>query len=201
MPYITAYDGEDIPYQLALAPHAEATDGQRLSYVNAVPTDWMFGVLWHRHGLSRAGNPEWKLVNTSRQRRCMRRNLCQVCGQSAADEDGRVWWVMAEPPGRSALGEPFTNAPPTCRTCIPMAQRLCPRLREGCQVFTVRGVEPYGVVAEIFRPVGGKLLIRDTTTEMPLDAFRDLEYSLARQLIVKLEHLRPAILTATGETR
>ncbi|GAA3678703.1 hypothetical protein GCM10022224_048600 [Nonomuraea antimicrobica] len=79
VPYVTAHEDETIAYRLALASHAEATDGIRLSYTDAVAHDWMFGVLWHRQCLSRAGRPLWKLVNTARQRRCMLRLLCQVC--------------------------------------------------------------------------------------------------------------------------
>ncbi|WP_431920460.1 hypothetical protein [Nonomuraea jabiensis] len=189
---MTAYDGEDITYQLALVRSAEATDGVRLSYADPVDTDWMFGALWHRHGMTRAGHPQWKLVNTPRQRRCMIRNLCQVCGKSAMDGDtGRIWWVMAEPPGKNVLGEEFTNTPPTCRACIRLACHLCPRLREWAQAVTVGAAEPYGVVADTFKPVGNRLVSVGTATEMPLDAYHDLEYALAKQLIVSLDDLRP----------
>ncbi|MGW4411755.1 hypothetical protein ACWEJ6_47575 [Nonomuraea sp. NPDC004702] len=192
VPYITAYDGEDVDYQLALASHPEATNGMRLSYVDAVPTDWMFGVLWHRHGLSRAGNPDWKRVNTRRQRRCMLHALCQVCGRSATDGDSLIWWVMAEPPGTTPAGRPFTNAPPTCPACIPAARTLCPRLRRRALVYTARDIEPYGVVAEVFKPVGPRLIAAGQVVEMPLDAFRELDYALARQLLVALDDLQPA---------
>lgn len=191
VPYVTAYDGEDVAYRLALAPHPESTDGRRLSYADPAETDWMFGVLWHRHGMTRTGSPQWSLVNTVRQRRCMLRALCQVCGGPATDENGLIWWVMAEEPGRAATGEPFTNAPPCCRPCIPEARELCPRLRRSSQVYTARGVEPYGVVAEVYRPIGRNLLAAGQTTELPLDAFLRLEYALAKQLLVTMDDLRP----------
>lgn len=190
VPYVTAYDGEDVDYQLALAPHPEATDGRRLSYMDPVATDWMFGVLWHRHGMTRAGSPAWKLVNTVRQRRCMLHLLCQVCGQSATDEDGLIWWVLAEQPGVTAAGTPFTNAPPTCTACIPEAHTLCPRLRNQAYIYTARDIEPYGVVAEVYQPVGPRVIAARQTTELPLEAFRQLEYALAKQLLVTLDGLR-----------
>ncbi|MEO3800557.1 hypothetical protein [Nonomuraea sp. B1E8] len=191
VPYVTAYDGEDVEYQLALAPHAEATDGFRLSYADAVAQDWMFGVLWHRHGTTRAGQPQWKLVNTARQRRCMLHLLCQVCGRSAVDDDGRIWWVLVDLPPTTALDEPFTNAPPTCRECIPAATRMCPRLRQSSHIYTAAAAEPYAVVADTFRPAGRRLVIGQTL-ELPLEAFHDLEYALAKQLVVLLGDLRPA---------
>lgn len=192
VPYVTAYDGEDLDYALALAPSLEATDGIRLSYADPVDTDWLYGVLWHRHGMSRAGRPAWKLVNTNRQRRCMLHLLCQVCGRSARDDDGAIWWVMAEPPTPTGAGEPSTNAPPTCRRCIPIARQSCPRLRESAHLYTATAAEPYGVMADVFKPSGrGVVLVRETT-ELPLDAFHELEYALAKQLLVKLEGLQPA---------
>lgn len=187
VPYVTAYDGEDVAYQLALAPHLEATNGVRLSYVDPVASDWRYGVLWHRHGLSRAGDPVFAQVNTARQRRCMVRNLCQVCGQTAVQAGtGLIWWVMADPPGRNAASEPFTHAPPTCRACIPVARRACPRLRRDSQVYTATHAEPFGVVADVFKQVGPRLITVDEAVELPLDAFRALEYALAKQLIVSV---------------
>lgn len=199
VPYVTAYDGEDVTYQLALAPSLEATDGIRLSYADPVETDWLYGVLWHRHGMTRSGRPQWKLVNTNRQRNCMLRTLCQVCGQSAVEED-RIWWVMAEKPDQSAQGEVFTNTPPTCRACIPLARALCPRLREWSQAYTVAAAEPYGVVADVFKPVGRGLVSVGGTIELPLEAYHDLEYALAKQLIVTLAGLDEADPPCSGHS-
>ncbi|MER7362183.1 hypothetical protein [Nonomuraea wenchangensis] len=140
---MTAFEGEALSYQVALVADAEATDGVRLSYTDATAHDWMFGVLWHRQGLSRAGRPLWKLVNTARQRRCMLRLLCQVCGRSALD-GGRIWWLLPEPPGVTAGGRPFTHAPPTCRSCIPAARMWCPRLGSESYVYTVAAVSRMG---------------------------------------------------------
>jgi hypothetical protein len=190
VPYVTAYDGESIAYQLALTPHAGTTDGIRLTYVDSVETDWMFGVLWHRHGMSRFGRPLWRLVNTARQRRCMLRRLCQVCGQSA-EEDGRIWWVMPDPPATTSVGQPFTHVPPTCPACIRKSRLLCPRLRPKSHVYTTRDCDPYGVVADIYRPAAGRtVIVVQRAVELPLEAFRDLEYALATQLIVTLNGLQ-----------
>ncbi|MGW4799355.1 hypothetical protein ACWEPC_43770 [Nonomuraea sp. NPDC004297] len=138
VPYVTAYEGEELAYQLVVEAHAEATGGVRLSYADATAQDWMFGVLWHRQGLSRGGRPLWRLVNGLRQRRCMLHLLCQVCGRSAVD-GGRIWWLLPGSPGVLDGGERFTRAPPTCRPCIPAARAWCPRLGPGPRVYTARG--------------------------------------------------------------
>jgi hypothetical protein len=189
VPYVTAYDGEQMPYQLAFAPHAAATDGVRLSFHDPVEQDWMFGVLWHRQGLHRRGRPLWNMVNTSRQRRCMLRHLCQVCGRSAVDETGRVWWLLPEPPGQAGAVE-FTHAPPTCHRCIPAAFEQCPRLRRGGHIYTSAGSVPYGVVGMVYQLRHSGLVQIEEALELPLEAFHRLEYALASQLIVALDDLR-----------
>lgn len=198
VPYVTAYDGEAIEYQLSLAVHAGATDGLRLSYADITAQDWMFGVLWHRQGLRRAGRPLWKLVNTSRQRRCMLHNLCQVCGESAVD-GGLIWWLVPEPPAMTGTGQQFTHAPPTCPSCIPKARALCPRLRLESHVYTARVSEPYGVVADLYRPAGRAVVEVERAIEVPLEAFRDLDYALATQLIVSLDGLQRVDMDHPGQ--
>jgi hypothetical protein len=65
-------------------------------------------------------------------------------------------------------------------------------LRKRAYVYTARDIEPYGVVAEVYQPIGPGLIAARQTTEMPLDAFRQLEYALAKQLLVALDDLRSA---------
>ncbi|MFI7124694.1 hypothetical protein ACIBQ1_03315 [Nonomuraea sp. NPDC050153] len=123
--------------------------------------------------------------------------LCQVCGQSAREE-GRIWWVMAEPPGKDAIGELFTNTPSTCRSCIPAARRLCPRLWEWSRVNSVNAADPYGVVADVFKPLGRRLVSVADAVELRLEAYHDLEYALAKQLIVTLDGLQEWRLNDLG---
>ncbi|MFB4265256.1 hypothetical protein [Nonomuraea sp. GTA35] len=193
VPYVTAYEGEALAYQLIVDPHVEATDGIRLSYADPVGTDWLYGVLWYRQGITQTGRPLWKLVNTPRQRRCMMHMLCQVCGRPAADNDGWIWWLMPEPPGTTGGGLPFTHVPPCCRACIPAARALCPRLRHEAHVYTALAAEPFGVVADLYRPAAGrKVVLVQHAVEVPLDAFRRLDFALATQLLVSLDGLQKA---------
>jgi hypothetical protein len=54
--------------------------------------------------------------------------LCQVCAQSVVDkETGRIWWLPAS--DGEECGDGFTNAPPTCKACIPEAITYCSHLR------------------------------------------------------------------------
>lgn len=191
VPYITAWSGERLPYRLAFETHPEAA-GPRLTYTDPTWYDRLYGVLWARQGLSRTGRPEWKLVNTLRQRRAMLHSLCQVCGQPATDPGtARTWWLLADDPSDTDQGDGYTNAPPTCRACIPQAVVSCPRLRRSAAAYTVTGHEPYGVLADVFtpRPDGGCERV-DHNVEIPLEAFTRLETALAAQMLVVLHGLR-----------
>ena len=195
VPYITAYSDELAPHPLAFLAHTEATDGARLSYADPIPQDWQLGVLWARQGIHRRGRPEWKVVNTIRQRRCMLHLLCQVCGQPAADPvDGRISWVLADDPSDTSAGAGYTNAPPTCARCIPEAIASCPRLRRGAAVYSVGSAEPYGIIGDVLRPSQRRPVEQERNVVISLDSFHRLEYALAKQLLVVLEdlHREPA---------
>ncbi|WP_343948203.1 hypothetical protein [Nonomuraea longicatena] len=191
MPYITAWSDEERPQGVGFAHHAEA-GGQRLTYTDPQPNDWIYGVLRARHGIGRSGRPLWKQVNTLRQWRCMTHRLCQVCGESAVDPaSGRVSWLLTETVVSVAPGQGYTNAPPTCRSCIPESLAACPRLRRGAVGYSVEDVEPYGVLAHVFRPTpGGGAVIVDRSVMVQLDEFGRLTRALAHQLVVLLSGLQ-----------
>ncbi|AQZ62784.1 unnamed protein product [[Actinomadura] parvosata subsp. kistnae] len=201
VPYVTAYEGEAVPYTLTAISDPGATRGARLAFPDHLPADWMWGTLWHRQGVSQTGAPLFGRVNTCRQRRCMRLGLCQVCGGNARDpRTGRLWWVLACPPWYTAAGEPYLNSPPTCPACIPMARRLCPKLGAESPVYTAARVEPYGVLGDLHRLAGGHgvPLVQEKVV-VSFEEFQRLEFTLATQLLGVLEELRPAVLPGCAE--
>lgn len=191
VPYITAWSGEALSLALGFASHPEST-GLRLTYLDPVPTDWIYGVLRARQGLTHGGRPEWKLVHALRQWRCMERRLCQVCGRSAVDgETGRTWWLLADDEDEAGPQVGYANAPPTCRKCMPEAVRSCPRLRQGAMAFTVSDCEPYAVLGHIFRPLARGVELVEQNVMVLLEEFQRLECMLAHQLVVLLHDLQP----------
>ncbi|MBN6054485.1 hypothetical protein JYK22_21265, partial [Nonomuraea sp. RK-328] len=122
----------------------------------------------------------------------MLRDLCQVCGESATDcWTGRIWWVLADDPSDTSCGDGYTNAPPTCHSCIPSAIASCPRLRRSAAVYTVGGSEPYGVLAGVVQEStsGGEIVLKKNVC-LALDEFARLELAMATQLLVVLHDLR-----------
>ncbi|WP_146615981.1 hypothetical protein [Nonomuraea aridisoli] len=193
VPHVTAYEGEAMPYDLAAVREPGTTEGVRLAFTDPIEQDWMWGVLWHRQGLGRGGDPIFDMVNTPRQRRCMRLGLCQVCGRTARDpESHRLWWVMAHPAWLTEAGEPYVSSPPTCRSCIRVARRLCPKLPHDAPAYTAAAVQPYGVLGNLYHVAGlGRVALKQEKVILPFDDFRRLEFTLATQLLAVLEDLRP----------
>jgi hypothetical protein len=190
-PYINAWSDEHTPQSLAFTWHASSRS-LRLTYTDPVEQDWMYGALWARHGQQMTGTPEFKRVNTARQRRAMLRRLCQVCGRPAADSSGRFLMLLPDEPFTGPLGERFTHLPPVCEPCIPLTLRHCPRLRRRHLLYTASGYEPYAVQADIYEPgPGGTAAPVEREVTVELDRFRALAYVLAKQLLVALDGLEP----------
>ncbi|WP_433516859.1 DUF6879 family protein [Nonomuraea sp. CA-143628] len=98
-----------------------STGGLKLSYDAPRAGDWAYGVLRLRQNSKRSGRPDFNTVNTRRQWRCMAKRLCQVCTRSAVDPDtGWISWLLSSEGGGHER-DGFTNAPPTCKACIPEA--------------------------------------------------------------------------------
>ncbi|MEV4096807.1 hypothetical protein [Streptosporangium saharense] len=184
-PYITPYAEESVELPLTF-------ERGRLSYRDAVPGEWMFGALWARCGAVRDGTVLWAMVHTLRQRRCMLKKLCRVCGRSATDPaTGRLWWVTPAPV--TGMTWP-TVGPPICRDHVTEALTSCPRLRRGSPaVYTVGDYTPIGILANLYTHDGQVTETRHQVA-IGLDDTHLLPYALATQLIVSLHDLSPKTL-------
>jgi hypothetical protein len=178
-PYITPYSEESIDFDLVLARHDGAADRRRLSYPEPADDDWLLGVLWARQEDHRRGDPLFNQVHIRRQRECMLGQLCQVCKRTAWDPAaGRLWWVF---PREVPAADMYLTKPPACVGCVGTAISACPLLRGD--------YEPYGVLGDVFSLSGGQVRI-ERGQDVPLDAFRTLEYTLARALTVHVQDMR-----------
>lgn len=115
------------------------------------------GVLWAR-ALSRPGlgEPLFGKVHPLRQRRAMRRLLCNVCAKPADRTESGVLWLLKDErhewptwPERMA-----TTEPPVCLPCVRLSSLLCPALRPGAVAVRVRHAPVVGVQGTRYRSGG-----------------------------------------------
>lgn len=130
VPYITSWSTEQplptrvIPHPRAGIAYADETLGDRDEY----------GVLWNRMPSHPGqGRPQFGNIHSLRQRRAMRKLLCQVCAGPADHNNQGVLWLLKDHrddwpswPEHMAATEP-----PVCLPCAHTARRTCPALRKG----------------------------------------------------------------------
>jgi hypothetical protein len=149
-PYITSWSAEqDLPSKLV------ERQGFGISYADELFGDRdEKGVLWQRAALRHeVGRPEFGKVHPSRQRRAMRKLLCQVCARPADRNEDGVLWLLRNyrddwpgwPDGMAC------TEPPVCVPCVALSLRLCPALRRGAVAVRVRQFEVAGVRGALYR--------------------------------------------------
>ncbi|MCC3771184.1 hypothetical protein [Streptomyces sp. UNOC14_S4] len=150
-PYITAWSGET-RRKVAIVPHRAGAGITFVGGENVQDRDER-GVLWTNRGLAPGkGTPQFGYVHSQRQRRCMRRWLCQVCGGPAdRTVDGTLWLLDT-----AGVEESFPQAvertvqPPVCRRCAIEAPPLCPALRRSHALVRVRDHAVAGVYGHFY---------------------------------------------------
>jgi hypothetical protein len=149
-PYITAWSGEEDP-----VCEVVERKGYGIAYGDETLTDRdEKGVLWFRKpSRPRQGRPLFGQVHPLRQRRAMRRLLCQVCGGPADVTNDGVLWLLKDHrtdwpgwPENMAVTEP-----PVCLPCVLVATRACPALRSGATAVRARSSPIVGVHGLLYR--------------------------------------------------
>jgi hypothetical protein len=149
VPYIVAWSEE-----IAL-PTRVVGRGVGIGYADETLIDRdQDDVLWTRMS-SRpgVGRPLYATLHPLRQRRAMRRLLCQVCAEPAEyTEQGHLWLLVT---GREDWeGWPegvFNPYPPVCLRCAGLSVRQCPPLRRGFVAVRAHSVL-HGVLGVRFQP-------------------------------------------------
>lgn len=133
-----------------------------------------------------------------RQRRAMRRLLCQVCGGPAdRNEHGVLWLLRDHHDDWPNWPEGMANTyPPVCLPCARASIRECPALRRGyvavrarhCPIVGVYGIR-HALAGSLATPSGGTI----ATYEDP-----GIDWTLATQLVRSLHDCRPTGRQVTG---
>jgi hypothetical protein len=167
-PYITSWSTEkDPPHQLI------ERRGIGVGYLDETLIDRDDkGVLWYRTlARPREGEPDFGRVHPLRQRRAMRRLLCQVCAGPADQSGEGVLWLLKDHRG-DWPGWPENMAvtePPVCLPCVRVASRLCPALRNGAVTIRVRRAPVSGVRGTLYRSGGGLVPVEAGEATFPYD--------------------------------
>ncbi|MGS2646071.1 hypothetical protein [Streptosporangium sp. G12] len=186
VPAVVAHEGEAVAQHVLFVNHPT---GPRLRHASPRPGDWGYGILRARQKTNNRGRPIFPKIHARRQWQHIDLGLCQMCSRPALDQDGRWSWLLSDD-GKSA-DQGYTNAPPTCRGCIPEAIEQCPHLRKAAAIYTVGGYAPYGVLANLYVPLGELALPLAEGVELTLSDDR-IGRALATQLLVRLDDLQPA---------
>jgi hypothetical protein len=147
VPYVGSWSEEELlPAKVVQRP----IGGIGYADESAVDRD-EWGVLWTRMA-SRvgAGRPLFTKLHPLRQRRAMRRLLCQVCGRPADRTDQGLLWLV---PGADTdrLEGMAMIQPPLCMACAQVSIGACPALRAGCVAVRAR-TRLCGVTGVRFQP-------------------------------------------------
>jgi hypothetical protein len=129
VPYVGAWSGEEL-----LPAQVVHRRGGGIGYADETSVDRdEHGVLWTRMA-SRigAGRPLFTKLHPLRQRRAMRRLLCQLCALPAdCTQDGLLWLISRDGLGEAELEGVVTAQPPLCLHCAHVSATTCPALRRG----------------------------------------------------------------------
>lgn len=149
VPYVTAWTAEKtlpstIIERRGRIAYADETLGERDER----------GVLWQRVPLAPGqGRPRFGIVHALRQRRAVRKLLCQVCaGPADRNELGTLWLL---PDRRDWAGWPELmgcTEPPICLSCARTSVASCPAMRGSYAAFRVRQSTVSGVSGAHYLP-------------------------------------------------
>lgn len=183
VPYITAWDSEQ-----AIHPRV-VTRGAGIGYTDETAYDRDADrILWSRVSSSPGkGRPEFGRVHSLRQRRAMRKLLCQVCGRPADRDESGVLWLLGED-----ADDLTTTHPPLCMLCAAQSARICPYLRTRYTAVRAQDCTPIGVQGVIYRS-GPPFPAPDTHGGVLFGAWR-IPWTRATQLIVRLDRCTPVEL-------
>ncbi|MEE1764391.1 hypothetical protein [Streptomyces sp. SP18BB07] len=170
MPYVTAWDAEAVRQPKVVRRIGRGGEGIGFEDENPV-TDRRHEALWVRSALAQGcGTPNFRGVNSPRQKRAMRYSLCQICGLTVlgpgADEP-TLHLLGGDTP---ILEGETTAAPPLHAPCAVEAIENCPPLGRGWAAALVDYSPLWGVAGEVYD--------RETLKPLPIPEGRpgDLTY-------------------------
>ncbi|MHB9862005.1 hypothetical protein [Streptomyces sp. YIM S03343] len=152
VPYITAWTAEEVRQSAVI--RIVGIGGEGIGYKDEDPVaDRRHEALWVRSALAQGrGKPDFHRVNSLRQKRAVRYELCQVCGETVvgSQADGPALYLLG---GDTPIAEgETTTAPPVHPLCAVEAIENCPHLRHHAAAL-VSYSPLWGVAGVVYDPV------------------------------------------------
>jgi hypothetical protein len=197
VPFIARWSGEQDPAVRVVARGGQWT-GIAYADRRAFDRDKPSSVLWART-TSRQGKgvAQYGKVHSLRQRLCMMRLLCQICGGPAdRTAEGTLWLIDAHARDLLPMAE-ITTHPPVCLPCAHRSIRVCPHLRPEWVALRVKSAVPYGVNGILYQPAH-PTPVQVTVADVPFHSAR-IPWVLASQLIMRISDF--TVVNLTGPTR
>lgn len=153
VPYITAWTAEAVPQPEV--KRVVRIGGEGIGYEGEDPvTDRRHEALWVRSALAQGrGRPDFRRISSPRQKRAVKYELCQVCGETVLGwrADERILYLLG---GDAPITEGETTAaPPVHPFCAIEATENCPPLRQGHAAALVEYNPLWGVAGVVYDPV------------------------------------------------
>lgn len=129
VPYVAMWSAEEVQAARVVATSL----GIAYADESSIDRD-RHGLLWSRvTSCPGVGEPIYRQMHPLRQRRAMRRLLCQVCaGPADHDEHGTLWLIQDQRDQWPGWPEGAQNThPPLCLRCARIAVKSCPWLKHG----------------------------------------------------------------------
>jgi hypothetical protein len=186
VPYVALWSGERPSGQIVCRFDKSVPVG--IAFADEAPEDRdSRGLLWNRtNQAAGSGRPDFAKIHPLRQRKAMRKLLCQVCAGPADTTEAGTLWLLTDyrddwPGWPNGMGNTY---PPLCLPCARLSVRQCPVLRKGHVV--VRAHADIGAVeGQLYVPGAGRLPVRIGEATLLLDDPR-LPWLLVSDLVRRL---------------
>ena len=178
-----SFHGRELP-----VPYVAAWTSEMPNYI-VRPEPLLGGklALFRASGHRGEGDPIFGKMDVGRQRLCILRGICQVCGEPI---EGPRWMALLVEHASLPNGQelPAVREPPTCTLCLRTSLRFCPGLRRA-RPFIVEPAKITTIMTLTTPPPGGCGPLDDTVEPLPPERLEDAVIGYLK-IVVQRVHRR-----------
>ena len=186
VPYIAAWSTEQ--YRTPAVVLRGGQGGAGIGFADETPYDRdADGVLWVRQVIAPGtGRPLFPNAHALRQRRAVKRMLCQVCGVDTLEQNPERQLFVLKDIGQPVREGERTSAAPVCPPCALIAVKECPHLREHVAAWVRRPVS-WGVAGVLYDPRTLRPIPDEDLVQVSYDDDAAIRWVLASRQLLSLQ--------------